>query len=558
MLQRILSLDLESYGAASGLPPQTCFTPRRCLHVDGVSPSHLILCASLTQGLLPCDTSSTSSSPSQERMNSPASAPLASGTGTTSSSMAPWKPTSESSASLASLLATLQPGPTQVLPLASIPLPLTHASDPLPPECPPGTLEILRASAATPPRKSLLLLYRWLTWADTLVGMNLGFDIPMLRHHHPLLRRALDGRHLILDLSWFNYLDSEIRPEKSLKTIGPVLGTHSYSRTLKGGHSFRATAPLLWYAGMDVHNTILAIAETSKRIATRQSSYPNDKLSIFSLEHFSSTLWCCIEMSENGLPIHRPSLEALAHRCIRRIARCELLCSRRHSLTLSGEGSQASKNSFMTTLIDAVQAHQFTPLPSGGGILKVPGSIPELPPLSDHIRDHPLLIFTEKKHELSFCEANRTLLCSLLPPSHPLQRPNRLLNYHTHASKLLGTYCYPYLWHQKAKKAGAPDRTSTLTPQPGIQVCLPNPPPTLSVPVEPLPSETSATAPTALPSSSKRNTQGKPTKQKNASKRSTTKESGSAAVATTGAPPPTASTAAPNDPPPTNRPNEEG
>lgn len=559
MLRRILSIDTETYGAAHGLPPQTCFTPRRSLLVDGVPPAHLLLCASITTGTLPCDTTSPSPLTSPTTNFPGTSGPPDNGTGSTSTSAMPEASTHKtvstlnSSVSIASTLAAMTPGPTMVLPLALIPLPASHKDEPLP-DLSDHDRSVLLKSAALDLRTSLLILYRWITWADTLVGMNLGFDIPFLRHHHPLLRRALSGSHLILDLSWFNYLDSETRPEKSLKSLGPVLGTHTYSQTLKGGHSFQSLTGLLHYAAQDPHNTLLSLAAVSSRIAHRHTTHPTSKLSPFCLSHFSDTLWCCIEMSEAGLPIHRPSLEALAHRCIRRIRRCELLCSRRHSLTLSGEGSQSSKSSFMSLLIDAVQSHHFVPLPSGGGCLKVSGSIPELPPYSDHIRDHPLLQFTEVKKDLSFSESNRTLLCSLLPPSHPLQRPNRLLNYHTHASKLLGTYCYPYLWNQKAKKSGRPDRTSTLCPQVGQS----SDPRTLQPPEPPLcpPSANVPTVESSSPSASP-STTASPKPKKSPKPRKTgsprkphTSQAGSATAAAGTTPPSTAPTAAPSAPPP--------
>ena len=83
-------------------------------------------------------------------------------------------------------------------------------------------------------------LLAWLRHADTIVGMNLPFDILWLRAFTPELALALSGRHTLIDLSVVNFLHSELRPERSLKSLGPVLGTHSYrdDATLKDGRRF--------------------------------------------------------------------------------------------------------------------------------------------------------------------------------------------------------------------------------------------------------------------------------------------------------------------------------
>jgi len=390
----ILSLDVESFGAVAGLPVQTCFHPRRCLHVDNVPSHHLLQVISL----VPC-------------------APL---------------PNLQS-------LHTLTPTHAHVLRLSTHRLPLTHPSDRAVPS---HLLPSLTTSHRLSPRVSLRLLCEWLSWADTLVGMNLPFDLSFLRHHHPALRALLNGRHTLLDLSYLNFLESDVRPERSLKTIGPVLGTHNYDAgTTARDHRFHSFSSLAFYCAQDSWNTVLAVRE----LAHRLSPMGGDKLSNFSIALNSDTLWDCIEMSDHGVPFHIPSLESLARDLQSKVTAAEL--SAAPTLLLSGPGSEKSKS----VLLDA--------------------AIAELGPT---ILDDPLLQYTEKRRALSFSDANRTLLKSHLSPDSPLLPLFNLADDHAAALKLLSSYCYPLLYHRRNKPTS---RTSILVPQPGVPPCPPRLPP---------------------------------------------------------------------------------
>jgi len=114
------------------------------------------------------------------------------------------------------------------------------------------------------------ILLAWLRHAHTIIGMNLPFDILWLRAFSPAIALALNGRHTLIDLSVVNFLHSELRPERSLKSLGPVLGTHAYNEaaTLKDGRRFPSpTSPELHaYNAQDTHNTMLAVAHLARRI----------------------------------------------------------------------------------------------------------------------------------------------------------------------------------------------------------------------------------------------------------------------------------------------------
>lgn len=273
--------------------------------------------------------------------------------------------------------------------------------------------------------------------ADTLLGMNLQFDLSYLRAFHPLFRAALDGCHHLIDLSVVNYLHCESRQERSLKSLGPVLGTHAYAQddlTVLSSWS-----KLLAYNAQDTHNTLLAISHLARLL----SSAPSSKLSPACLSFYSDTIWSCIAMSENGVPLHRPRLLSLFHRLVQHRNRCASICSSAFSLTLEGKGSQLSKTHFLNTLVNTIR------------------------PSHPHVLDDPLLVFTEKTSKLSFSEGNRDFLASLLPGSHPLRRACRIVSRHSRASKLIGSYLYPLLFHRTHLKDGRLNRTSILIPQPG-------------------------------------------------------------------------------------------
>lgn len=368
---RIASIDIETYGKLEGLPPQTCFSPRRSVLVDHVPPSDVVLSCSMT---LPEGDPRPSSS-------------------------TPWD---------ARLLGELRPGETMVFDLRD--------------------------------RTDTLKLVRWLTHLDTLLGMNIAFDIAYLRAHHPLLRDALDGRHTLIDLSVCNYLDSEVRPERSLKTLGPILSTHAYDAVDLGRLS--SWDDLADYNAQDTHNTLVAIAHLCRRLLP-------PKLSPFSLSFYSETIWSCVAMSEAGLPFSRSSLLRLFASLSSTISIAERLGRSMlgYDIILSGKGSNTSKRTLLQRMIHAINP---------------PSSSTSTP----SVLDHPLLRFTEEQGLLSWSEHNRDLLASQVPPSHPtLARISRLVSIHSHAQKLLGSYLYPLLLYRKQKREGHRPRSSLIVPQ---------------------------------------------------------------------------------------------
>lgn len=284
------------------------------------------------------------------------------------------------------------------------------------------------------------VLIAWLRHAHTIVGMNLPFDILWLRAFSPAIALALNGRHTLIDLSVVNFLHSELRPERSLKSLGPVLGTHSYrdDATLKDGRRFPSpTCPNLHaYNAQDTHNTMLAVAHLAGRI---KQDYPGtDKLGEYSVHHFSETLWSTIRMSEAGIPFDLPRLTALERDLIKQ-ADDATNCAAAGGVLIEGEGSVQSQREFMARCIEDI-------LPTNPDFLS-----------------HPLLTYTEKAKELSWSSENRRLIASHLPDSHPARTIFECADKHSTAQKLVSSYTYPLLRHRRTKPT---DRSSVLLSRP--------------------------------------------------------------------------------------------
>lgn len=421
----ILSYDIETYGKLSGHPTQTQFNPFRSFHIDGVPYPDQILCASLTLCTDPRPSPST-----------------------------PWT---------AALVSLIRPTTTIVVPLApfqskprSLPPTLAHLAP------------MLDASLALTPARGLSVLLSYLSQCDTLLGMNLAFDLLYSRVCKPVLRPFLDRIPHIIDLSYVNFLESDVRPERSLKTIGTALALHLYDAD--DLEVIRCPRRLFWYNAQDTHNTVNNIAT----LAHRLTSEPSDALSQFCITHYTNTIRCCVDMTENGVPFSVPALTSLAT-----LQASILHCTKRACpIPLSGEGSQKAQQAYMQSLYDEATWQ-------AGLVRHKPGVDPDDP---DYVRNlglntlsrDPLIQYTDKTCVLCYSESNRSHLLSLIPPSSHLHASfsltNATIDEWSKASKLFGTYLFPLLWRQRRKPY---KQTSRLVPLP-----VPNP-----LPLPPCPEE---------------------------------------------------------------------
>ena len=378
--------------------------------------------------------------------------------------------------------------------------------------------------------------------------MNLGFDLGMYRSLGPDFRYVLSGRHTLLDLSYINYLESEVRPERSLKNIGHILGTHIYDeKDLDRLPTIRA---ILDYNGQDTHNTLSSISTIAARCLSYGPEWLGAKLSPSSIQFYSDTIWSCLFLTEAGVPFHRPSLLALASRLLADLRRASAACSS-HSLLLSGKNSDKSKATLLSSILDHLDATH-------------PDFSSTDPARS--IRSHPLLVYTEKTRQVSFSEENINFLLNLLPPRSIYARLLRISLLTTRRNKLLSSYLYPYLWHQRPAQKPKPhhllDRTcllvppSPLSPHPEDCPCSPSSTSATTTsttsPSAPPRSTPSASTPPTPASRAASPSTSSPVSPTTLTSPSTPTTSASSATGAAASPPPPSSPTSPPPPPPKN------
>lgn len=420
----IISLDIETYGAieegtrGNPLPKQTVFHPARSMHTDGIDLSDLIITASIT--LVKEDQCETQQGPWNRQEPKPTELK----TRTQETSLL-----HKSSSQAHSLLnlENLIPQETMVFNLSKSP----HK-------------ERLR---------------KWLQHSKIIIGMNLPFDIQYIRKD-PFLKFTLESQ-LLIDLSVINYLHDETRQEKSLKSLGPILRTHTYENTLKDSRFKSPEDPLLHeYNAQDTHNTVLAVRELARRI---EQDFPSgDKLSPFCIEFYSDLLWVIIRMSESGICMNKEKLETLENTLL-------VLCKEANEQSteagypLEGEGSGTAKQQLMDDAIDLI---------------------------GDWMRNE--MELTPAKGLVSFTESNRNKLQNAL---QDVKNVKRMGNYEHHpysiaeetnaqkltkvfdaakrhagAQKVISSYTYPLLRHRRNKST---DQSSRLIPVNGHHIAYP-------------------------------------------------------------------------------------
>ena len=287
-------------------------------------------------------------------------------------------------------------------------------------------------------------LARWLAHAHTILGMNLQFDLLYLRSQ-PDFKFHL-AHQILIDLSVLNYLHSELRPERSLKALGPILGTHAYpSEQLDRTKKYHdARSPELHrYNAADTHNTLLACAELARRI---RADYPDtDKLSPECITHYSDTIWTVVRMSEAGVPMDRAGLLRYEQDLLSRMRQLADDASAA-GLILEGKGSASSKLALMQEACALIESQH------------------------PDIRSHPLFQVTEARKEIAVNDVNRQLFLSLLPPTDQadsIKARLNLLGEHSSIQKLISSYTYPLLRHQRMD---SDNKSSRLVARPNSSV----------------------------------------------------------------------------------------
>jgi len=193
-----------------------------------------------------------------------------------------------------------------------------------------------------------------------ILGQNLCFDLKYLRFARRSVRRIIDRQRmlksgsLLLELSVANFLDNDMRPERSLKSLSPLLRVWDYSDETDLSSGFRYTdnrdPEENFYNVVDTVATLESWERLRDRTARRWGS-STEKFSEGCLRWFSDVLWTCLEMDESGICMDRERLGRLDAKLERRLERLDGWARRRWDLKLRGTGSEAPLRSLM---VDAV------------------------------------------------------------------------------------------------------------------------------------------------------------------------------------------------------------
>lgn len=266
-----------------------------------------------------------------------------------------------------------------------------------------------------------------------LLGQNTAFDIMYLRaiDCDDILDRPYMQRHgsRLLDLAVTNFLESDMRPERSLKQISPLLRVLDYDgeRSLKDGfrYSSRRDPELREYNCADV----VATLECWDRLATRiRSKFPGTaKLSRYCLDWYSDCLWSAVDMNEAGVEFDRDKLEALAETQAQRMARCVRLAEGRWKGIMGGKGSGLWLRNIMVSATEEA------------GLV-----------------GDPRVARTRKPPKRISCSnANRNLLLGALPMGSRTRGILRTVQKYQTARKIVSSYTTPLLTHPQKGLVGS-------------------------------------------------------------------------------------------------------
>ena len=302
------------------------------------------------------------------------------------------------------------------------------------------------------------------------------FDVMYLRAD-PEFRPFLNGRPFLIDLAVLNREECDLRPERGLKNIGPALSLYKYDEPIDLRKGERYPSPL-WkdpkngrglveYNASDTHNGVLLAIELARRIIQQ---YGSTKLTDEALTYYDDTIWSCIRMSEAGVPMHRPKLQALQTHLDRRARRAADVLRRKYRKPVEGKGSDNSRREFIELILNRADAEIDVPHELG----------------IDTVYDHPLCKRTKKKHKLSYGAENRVLAEVLLTQGKRLDpntrengpflfpdvprdaldlRAMRVWSHQQRAHKVASTYTAPLLDGRRTKTTKTPFDT-LLLPQP--------------------------------------------------------------------------------------------
>ncbi len=381
----LVALDIETYGILKG-QNQTVFHPRQSEVLDGIPRGSQIVTVALTwKETSPCGTSSASPPES-------AVVPLSDAGSTNSAST---------------------PGPL-----------LSSPRGPSPSES--GSIKRHAIFLWSQPedRKRFQAWLAALAKAhSTIIGKNILFDLMYLRYNDVVCRYwlSIDRRLVLDDLSIWSHLDYELRPEKSLRPLGDLLGVRFHEPASVAGLAHAGvcssdTDPALWCLNATDTATTFELREVLLDKIRRRYGANSPKLRPECGEFRSQLLWSTLYMAEAGVPLHCPALQERDASYRRRMARLSSMAAGRFDLIFSGEGSVTSLRDLMTEAL-----------------------------LGDVMLPTDRITRTDKRKDISINDLNINLALQFLPRTHALYRPIRLLRCFRDLAYRVSHYTNPLL-----------------------------------------------------------------------------------------------------------------
>lgn len=205
--------------------------------------------------------------------------------------------------------------------------------------------------------------------------------------------------------------------------------------------------------------------------------FQNWRLSEWSVQSYSDTLWTTITMAEAGIPMSLRRLKSLFTHVTFRV---DSLAARLTTagLQIAGPGSNASKDAFLESL----EAHPaIAALPKDRKTGRAVG-----------------MSVTPKTHKICFTEENRRFFQSHIPADHPAHSTLSLISQYQFLQKLLSSYLWPLLLH--ARKDSTRNQ-GTVLPIEELHACLTSSSPSSASPSAGASASSAASGPPAATSS---------------------------------------------------------
>jgi DNA polymerase I-like protein with 3'-5' exonuclease and polymerase domains len=259
---------------------------------------------------------------------------------------------------------------------------------------------------------------QFMEWASSnhlaLLCQNLLFDVTVLRRQPGLDTLITPDTFRLEDTLLWNFLHSEVRPERSLKSASALFNLASYNNLTtefsSGGYSSVNDPDLHKYNVLDTVAT-LHLREYLLSLIAKDYGENSPKLGPVCRQHCSELLWAGVFMSEAGIAYDRGALETLRRTCLTEMERLCKLADWEFGLKLEGQGSQKPLKELFTRCVEEAD-----------------------------LLSNPQLELTDKTKEISTKNSNISLIIENLPLDSELRTPITLLSMHRKLQKVVSTY----------------------------------------------------------------------------------------------------------------------